>query len=119
MAKYGRSVDLSITYHQVLADAVRPKLEKLAETIESDAKRLVPIDTGSLRDTIEVHVEKNGDIVGNAGNPDFIGPLPEGVNRVDYAAYVEFGTHATKKRPWTTPEQPYMRPAFYENRGEL
>lgn len=108
MAKYGRTVNLSTTYHQILADAVRPQLEDLADTIQSDAKRLCPIDTGALELTIHVSVESNGDITGTAGSEE-----------VDYASYVEYGTQATAKRPWTTPAQPYMRPAFYENRGEI
>lgn len=103
-------VRFSRDFHQIVTEAVRPKLEKLARDIKSDAKRLCPIKTGDLVDTIEVEVLADGTIEGTAGD-DSIG--------IDYAAHVEWGTQATAKRPWTTPTQPYMRPAFYENRGTL
>jgi hypothetical protein len=60
------------------------------------AQRLVPIDTGALRDSIavvdEAHVE-GAVVVGTYGAGE------------DYALHVEFGTSVG-------PEQPYLRPSI-------
>ena len=73
-------------------------LERHGREMEATAKRLVPVDTGALRDSIawEMTGETSGQLV--AGQ--------------EYAGYVEFGTrHAAA--------QPYIRPAFEQQRPEI
>ena len=68
-----------------------------ATRIERRSKYFCPIDTGTLKRSIEIT-----DIPGGKG----IGP------DTDYDVYVEFGTKRTSA-------QPYMRPALYENRKPI
>lgn len=65
--------------------------------IERRAKELVPVDTNTLRASIESVVEKVAldEIVGKAGT------------NVEYSEYVEMGTRHMQA-------QPYLRPAFEE-----
>ena len=67
-------------------------VHKAAFDIEGNAKLVVPVDTGNLKNSIQSFFE-NGGLTGviNAG--------------ADYAAYVEFGTRRARA-------QPYMLPAF-------
>lgn len=66
--------------------------EKIIPEIVDDMKRLAPVDTGELRDSIEA--VGDGKIVIGA----------------DHAAYVEFGTEIMAA-------QPYARPALYRERS--
>lgn len=70
-----------------------------AYTIEADAKRACPVDTGRLRSSIgtELMITYPGAVVGT---------------NVHYAPYVEFGT--TRQRA-----QPYLTPAAEAGRREL
>lgn len=71
-----------------------------AERVEKTMKRLVPVDTGRLRDSISINeVGKNRFEVGPS-------------DWVEYAAYVEFGTRHT-------PAQPYVMPALERERSKF
>lgn len=72
---------------QKLADKI---LEKKAKEIRDEAKRLAPVDTGNLRDSIDCFKIVDYWYVGS--------PL-------SYAAMVEFGTIKMAA-------QPYLRPAI-------
>ena len=81
------------------------KLKEVAESIANDARALCPVDTGSLRDSIEVRESKfkeGGYIVGAqlSGNYDRF-----------YASFVELGTSKNIKRR----AQPFLRPALKKN----
>jgi len=89
-------------------------LDEVAEKIKKDAKDGCPVDTGSLQKSIRRqkhamparHVHAIGVSAGG-----YI-TNPKTGRKVDYAAYVEFGT--SKTRP-----QPFMQPAIEKNREEV
>lgn len=64
-------------------------LRELGQEMKTRMKAAVPVDTGKLRDSIDVEMKGGGITVGPRG--------------VDYAGYVEFGTSRS-------PAQPYIRP---------
>jgi HK97 gp10 family phage protein len=96
-----------------------------SEIIQAEAQRLVPVDTGALRDSIDVQVYRGVQNIQRGG------ALAAGTFSVtgivsphtDYAEYVEFGTGqrgaasaGAGEGPYTMtwpgmPAQPYMRPA--------
>lgn len=69
-------------------------LAAIGKVIADEAKEIVPVDTGALRDSITYDVENDSVRVGS--------PL-------EYSIYVELGT--SKMAP-----QPYIRPAFENNK---
>ena len=81
---------------EVDSELVHPITDEVAE----DMRRMVPVDTGRLRGSIE---EEHGEGYGLVwfGDPD------EGI---DYHLYVEYGTSRMAA-------QPYARPALYRERG--
>ena len=117
-------------------DEVLNSLEKLADTtnlegalgkacaiVEASAKKKAPKDSGELRRSITSKVENNEGIV---------------YTPLEYAPYVEYGTglfaegggrtgvpwvYQDDKGDWHSTSgqkpQPYMRPAFDENREEI
>lgn len=64
-------------------------LEKIGLTAEGYAKRLCPVDTGRLRNSITHDTDDEAAYIGT---------------NVEYAVYVEMGTV-------NTPAQPYLKPA--------
>lgn len=109
--------------------AIAAYLERVASAIEADAKSGCPVDTGKLANSISHEV---------SGNTARIG------TNVDYALSTEFGSKPHRiypKRPggmlnfyWEklgqdvtlpfvrhpgTPEQPFLRPALFRQRGAL
>lgn len=74
-------------------------LKGVAEDIKSEAKRIVPVDTGNLRDSITVRdgIDQNEKLIGTD---------------VHYARHVEFGT--VQHSP-----QPYLRPALDRIIGDI
>lgn len=84
-----------------LNDASRKGVTKACLLVQGQAKSLTPVDTGGLRDSIDYKVE---DSAGNA----------EGIvgTAIDYGAYVEKGTVHQRA-------QPYLMPAFRENKGNI
>lgn len=97
-------------------------LRPLAESVMRDAKRLCPIDSGHLSESITYEIVSwDHAIIGSD---------------VDYAASVEFGSQpheirvrnakvltdgkrvfGTSVRHPGTPAQPFLRPALYKDRG--
>lgn len=93
-------------------------LRKAARVVRDDAKRLVPVDQGNVRDNIVVVTE-------NAKNrpSDAPGDGPSALVTVRkfaksdgtplyYARFLEFGTEKMSKKP-------FLRPAFDENKQSL
>lgn len=80
-------------FHQATAKA----LEEIGLAAEGYAKRLCPVDTGRLRNSI-THVTSYG------AKAVYIG------TNVEYAAYVELGTRMQKP-------QPYLRPAAADHQA--
>lgn len=78
--------------------ALARALEEIGLAAEGYAKRLCPVDTGRLRNSI-THVTRYG------AKAVYIG------TNVEYARYVEMGTSRHK-------EQPYLRPAAQNHVGQ-
>jgi HK97 gp10 family phage protein len=79
-----------------LADQVGVGLEKIGLVAEGYAKRLCPVDTGRLRNSITHTTDDSAAYIGT---------------NVDYAVYVEMGTVRT-------PAQPYLKPAAADHADE-
>lgn len=102
-------------------------IEQACALIEASAKQKAPKDTGALRRSITSKVEQgNGTIEGVVFTP------------LEYAPYVEYGTGLFAENggrmdvPWNYQDdegnwhstngmkpQPFMMPAFYENREKI
>lgn len=79
-------------------------LKKAAETVLDSAKDKVPIDTGKLKDTLDI---------GKVKTKDGVKYIEVGITKGDnseiyYGKFIEWGT---SKRPAT----PYLQPAYEEN----
>jgi len=74
---------------------------KASHDIEGLAKRIVPVDTGNLKNSIQV--QEDGSLAATIG--------PRGV---EYDYYVEFGTRHMGARPYMTPAAEHVRAAFIE-----
>jgi HK97 gp10 family phage protein len=72
-------------------------LEEAGRIVQGQSKRLVPVDSGRLRNSISMDVKRDVAIVGT---------------NVEYAPYVEYGTRRQSA-------QPYLRPALDMNRKPL
>ena len=86
--------------------------DRLGPAIAGDARRYCPEHTGSLKDSIESHVEDSALIVSATGGDQ---------GRV-YAAYVELGHRVYHPSTGVTgPEavgpRPFLRPALYQERS--
>jgi HK97 gp10 family phage protein len=100
------SVTISIQSNVTPLDVAIARMERIEEIvakyagmIEERAKTLVPVVTGSLRDSITTHL--NGlvaEIVAGEG--------------LDYAVIIEYGAH-------NRPAKPYLRPAAEEYTEEF
>lgn len=73
-------------------------LEEAGIMVEETAARLVPVDSGNLKGSI--NRQRENEITESVGT------------NVEYAEYVEYGTRHTR-------EQPYLRPAIDTNRRNL
>lgn len=97
MGVKGQFIDNGPTFVHALNNSNIPvALEAVGLQAEGYAKLVCPVDTGRLRNSISHAVE---------GNTAYIG------TNVEYAPYVEFGTH--KQRA-----QPYLQPAATEHGDE-
>lgn len=91
-------VDNSQIFINAKNEAVAAALEAIGLTAERHAKEKCPVDTGRLRNSISHAVSESEQAV-------YIG------TNVEYAAYVEMGTHRTKA-------QPYLKPAAANHGSE-
>lgn len=87
--------DNSDQFKSEIQDKLLRALETCGLVAEGYAKKLCPVDTGRLRNSIS-HAESN--------NEEYIG------TNVEYAPYVELGT--SKQR-----SQPYLKPAVENHFG--
>lgn len=102
-----------------VTEGIRAGIVEWASEVLQTAQALVPVDTGELRSSGHVTVAETGKSIAAAVSFD-----------ADHAGFVEFGTGmrgATSPGagdgPYSTswagmPAQPYLRPAFEENRGK-
>lgn len=94
-----RIEDHSEEFLRELAEKKPIALEKCGLVAEGYAKRLCPVDTGRLRNSITHTTRSEPEPV------EYIG------TNVEYAPYVELGTKRTKA-------QPYLRPAIADHVDE-
>lgn len=100
-----------------VSNIIEQAVQRGCITVQSAAKRLCPVDTGELRNSIFTKVEKNKD--------DIIGKI---YTNKEYAPYVEFGTGSRGKATYNgdvdvtynmawagMPAQPYLYPALKNN----
>jgi hypothetical protein len=105
---------------------------QLGPDITDDARRYVPVDTRRLQASLD-HTVVGG---GQDGPVLQVGSFPDEEGPVEYAAAVELGFHGPEVvrehmrrskngvehtvrehiRHANTPEQPYLRPALYQER---
>jgi HK97 gp10 family phage protein len=82
-----------------------PALRAAGAVVETEAKQLVPVDTGTLRDAIVVDAIRRGGVVVAVE----VGPT---IPPAFHAHLVEFGTDRG------SPAQPFMRPAWDTRKKE-
>lgn len=93
---------------------VAANLEYVADRVKGDAQEMCPVDTGSLQRSIRKEViskpsQKIWQISVRAGG--YV-TNPKTRRKVDYAAYVEYGT--STNRP-----QPFLQPALMQNKEAI
>ena len=88
-----RVEDHSEEFLRELTSKIPAALEECGLVAEGYAKRLCPVDTGRLRNSITHTTEENTAYVGT---------------NVEYAPYVEMGTTRTRA-------QPFIKPALADN----
>jgi len=97
----------------VLDSKMAEGLKEVASCVVRDARSLVPVDTGSLQRSIRMHsyvMEGHvQEVVVTAGG--YV-TNPKTGRKVDYAAYVEYGTSRVKPKP-------FLNPALERNRWLL
>jgi HK97 gp10 family phage protein len=81
-------------FHNEASQVVR----KTTLDVEAGAKRLAPVDTGLLRNSIQSLME--GDLTGVV------------FTNTEYASHVEYGTHKMSAQPFLTPALEAERYAF-------
>lgn len=107
------AVEVQITWHrhplvisQEADQRARVAVQKAAHDIEGYAKRTVPVDTGNLKNSIQV--ADNGPMGATIG--------PRGV---EYDYYVEMGTRYMGARPYMRPAIEQVAPTFFSAMREI
>ncbi|KAA0957696.1 HK97 gp10 family phage protein [Planococcus sp. ANT_H30] len=85
-----------------LESSVKQVVSQTALQLESDAKRLVPVDTGHLRRSIATSLESGGMSAMVSTN-------------VEYALAVEFGTSRQAAKPYMTPAHARSKTKYIED----
>lgn len=87
-------------YQQETANKLKTALKTCALSIEGDAKKSCPVDTGRLRSSITTDLSQINSYEASVGT------------NVEYAPHVEYGTSKQSAKP-------YLRPAFNKNVAKL
>ena len=102
MAKVAIDITIDVDNTESIKELAKEAVERALEAVgllgEGYAKRLCPVDTGRLRNSITHGTDL-------ADSTAWIGTA------VEYASYVEFGTILTKA-------QPFLKPAVNDNQAE-
>lgn len=86
--------------------AIRTALDTVGDLVVGWAQDLAPVDTGNLKSSLDHKAESNDvEIVGTSRAK---APYKD----VEYAVYVELGTHRMNA-------QPFLRPAIEHNRSTI
>jgi HK97 gp10 family phage protein len=99
-AQLRRALNNIDKYSKEVQDGVAKQIAKSTLTIESNAKRNAPVDTGRLRSSIASEITRTRGGVG-------VG--------VKYATFIEFGTYKMAAKPFLFPAWNMERPKFIES----
>lgn len=106
-------LDSWMRYVDSISEKVEQDVERhVAQTgykVEANAKRLVPVDTGHLRRSIQTELEK----VLKKSYTATIG------TNVEYAQFVEFGTRRTQPKPYLIPSFDKYKQVFIDGLKEI
>jgi HK97 gp10 family phage protein len=116
-----------------VGQAVYNGVETGAKVIQESAQSIVPVDTGWLKDSISVEIGKGiGSMAGGGSlSSSAFSVTAQIAPHAEYAAYVEYGTGSRGAAspgagdgPYNSSwagmvAQPYMRPAYDENKGHV
>ena len=113
-------------------NTVKDSLNKSMATVQGDIKALVPVNTGELRNSIQLKIaeEKDGVITSTVGTNVYYAPYIEyGTGKVGEATNTQKGTNY-RQTPWIYCDedgtfhytegqaaQPFMYPGFNQNKG--
>ena len=104
------TVTITCDHINELVGAARREAAKVVQAtafgVEAEAKRIVPVDTGRLRNSITTRVDPGG-------LSATIAP------HTDYEAFVEFGTRRMRAQPYMRPAAEKMRGPFKEAMGKI
>lgn len=99
----GRELSRKISKLNLLASAqVKAAVAESSLNVQRNARKRCPVDTGRLRSSINA-VFYQGGMTG------------EVVSAVEYAPYVEFGTHRASAQPFLFPSWEEERPNYLKN----
>lgn len=96
--KFKMEIDNTEQFHKLLDEAKEDILKDAGNFVTGEAKKIVPVDTGNLRSSLDNKMKGNDTVQ--------IG------TDVEYSTDVEFGT--SKQRA-----QPYLLPAYEMNKEEI
>ena len=113
------SATIQVKFNHIpnLTDSMRANaieaVAKAAFDIEAHAKTLVPVDTGTLKNSIQRTIDDGGLA---ATIPAGDGSTPPGSTTAsaEYGLYVEYGTKYSRAQPFMRPAAEKVRPAFIE-----
>ena len=88
------------TYNEFVSTQLKDTLKKCALGIQGDAKEKCPVKSGTLRNSISTDLSQINSYEATVGT------------NVEYAVYVEYGTHKRSAKP-------YLRPAYNKNVNKL
>lgn len=105
---------------------IKPAIEESAKATTEMAKRMVPVDTGDLKDSIKysfggttlgtgyASIRNKHNMLGGGtaelkGDPDLTAYITAGDEKAYYARFVEFGTTKTPAQPFFYPVGRAMR----------
>lgn len=83
-----RFADRAVRAIPRLQAAAGKEVEETARRVQTDAKQIVPVDTGALQGSIDIEVS---------------GLTAEVFTTLRYAPFVEFGTYKDRPQPFITP----------------
>ena len=93
-------------------EKMKKTVNMIANLVANDARDLVPVDTGDLKESIRAEEGEGVSAYVRAGGPGLgASEASQRAGGVFYAMYVEMGTS-------NSPEQPYIRPALEKVTGQ-
>ena len=94
---YDEFIESIKAYGEETVQGLQKEVSKCVRSIEADAKKNCPVDTGRLRLSFTSNV---GELEGSV------------VTNVEFAPYVEYGTYKQS-------EKPFLRPAYHKNVNKM